>query len=317
MDVSVVIPVYNSELSLRPLVAQLLPVLQTLCDKHEVIFVNDGSPDGSRPLLDELAATHEHVRAIHLMRNYGQHNAILCGIRSAVHGVIVTMDDDLEHPPEELGLLLDRLDEGYDVVYGTPARQQHGFWRNMASSITKLVLKNAMGVDVARNVSAFRAFRSHLRSAFDDYSSPFVCIDVLLTWGGNRFSSVSVRHDERTLGTSNYTLVRLITHAVNMLTGFSTFPLQLASLMGFAFAFFGFFLLIYVLVSYAVRGTPVQGFPFIAATISVFSGVQLFSLGIIGEYLARMHFRLSSKPAYVVEVDQAPHATGPRRTSGE
>lgn len=306
MDVSVVIPVYNSEESLRPLVAQLLPVLRAECDRYEVIFVNDGSPDESRPLLDELTETHEQVRAIHLMRNFGQHNALLCGIRAAAYDVIVTMDDDLQHPPEEVPVLLRELEKGFDVVYGTPARQQHGFLRDLASTATKMVLRKAMGVDVAGNVSAFRAFRRRLRAAFADYASPFVSIDVLLTWGGRRFSSVSVRHEKRTLGTSNYTLMRLITHAGNMVTGYSTFPLQLASFVGFAFALFGFALLLYVLMSYALWGTPVQGFPFLAATISVFAGVQLFSLGIMGEYLARMHSSLSSRPSYVVEDDNRP-----------
>jgi undecaprenyl-phosphate 4-deoxy-4-formamido-L-arabinose transferase len=240
------------------------------------------------------------VRGIDLMRNYGQHNALLCGIRAARHEVVVTMDDDLQHPPEELPKLLAQLDEGWDVVYGTPLAEQHGFLRDMASRITKLALQSAMGAETARHVSAFRVFRTQLRDAMSSYRSQHVSIDVLLTWGSTRFATVTVRHDPRRIGTSNYTFRRLVTHALNMLTGFSTFPLQLASLSGFAFTLFGIGVLVYVVVRYLVQGTSVPGFPFLASMIAIFSGAQLFALGIIGEYLSRMHFRMMERPPYTV-----------------
>lgn len=234
------------------------------------------------------------------MRNYGQHNALLAGIREAQYSVIVTMDDDLQNPPEEIPLLLAKLHEGYDVVYGTPAREQHGPWRDLASRVTKLVLQSAMGAETARKVSAFRVFRTQVREAFANYQGPFVSIDVLLTWGTTRFAAVSVRHDPRRIGKSNYTFRKLVTHALNMMTGFSVLPLQLASLMGFCFALFGLLVLVYVLGRYLIQGGSVPGFPFLASTIAIFSGVQLLSLGIIGEYLSRMHFRIMEKPTYVI-----------------
>jgi undecaprenyl-phosphate 4-deoxy-4-formamido-L-arabinose transferase len=173
------------------------------------------------------------------MRNYGQHNALLCGIREAKHDVIITMDDDLQNPPEEIPKLLSKLAEGYDVVYGTPANEQHGLWRDLASQATKIALQGAMGAKTARKVNAFRAFRAKVRDAFGNYQSPFVSIDVLLTWGTTQFAAIQVKHEVRRIGRSNYTFRKLITHALNMITGFSTLPLQLASLMGFAFSFFG------------------------------------------------------------------------------
>jgi undecaprenyl-phosphate 4-deoxy-4-formamido-L-arabinose transferase len=210
------------------------------------------------------------------------------------------MDDDLQNPPEEIAKLLSKLDEGFDVVYGTPERQQHGLLRGLASTITKRVLQNAMGADTARNISAFRAFRTRLRSAFADYGSPYVNLDVLLTWSTTRFTAVKVRHDPRAAGVSNYTLTRLLLHALNMMTGFSTWPLRLASLAGFAFTLFGIAVLIYVVGRYLVQGTPVQGFPFLASIIAIFSGAQLFALGVIGEYLARIHLRGMERPTYAV-----------------
>jgi undecaprenyl-phosphate 4-deoxy-4-formamido-L-arabinose transferase len=244
------------------------------------------------------------------MRNYGQHSAVLCGLRAARHEVVVTMDDDLQHPPEEVPRLLAKLDEGHDVVYGTPQVEQHGFLRDMASRVTKFALQSAMGAETARKVSAFRVFRTFLRDASSSYRSQHVSIDVLLTWATTRFAALPVRHDPRTVGVSNYTFRKLLTHAINMLTGFSTFPLQLASLSGFVFTLFGIATLAYVLINYMVHGGAVPGFAFLASAIAIFSGAQLFALGIIGEYLARMHFRMMERPPYAVRatvgVDQPP-----------
>jgi len=300
MRISVIIPVYNSEQTLVPIAERLEPVLEGQASEYELILVNDGSADQSWDMICDLSNTYSWVRGVNLMRNYGQHNALLCGIRSARYEFIVTMDDDLQNPPEEIPKLFEKLNEGYDVVYGTPQKKQHGFWRDIASHVTKLVMKSTMGVQVARNASAFRMFRSDIRLAFADYQGPFVSIDVLLTWGTTQFVAIPVRHEQRREGLSNYTFKKLLTHAVDMMTGFSTMPLRLASVLGFGFSLFGFGVLVYVVGRYLIQGSSVPGFPFLAAVISIFSGVQLFSLGIIGEYLSRMHFRTMKHPAYTI-----------------
>ncbi len=299
-SISVVVPVYNGERTLPDLVARLQPVLETLTDAYELILVNDGSRDGSWGVIRDLVADRPWVRGIDLMRNYGQHNALLAGIRSARYDIVVTMDDDLQHPPEEIPKLVAALARGFDVAYGTPERQQHGFWRDLASQVTKLALQSTMGAQTARQVSAFRAFRTPVRNAFADYQSPFVAIDVLLTWGTARFTATPVRHDPRRVGTSNYTFVKLVRHALNMVTGFSIWPLQAASLLGFVSTLFGLGVLAYVLGRYLILGYSVAGFPFLASIIAIFSGVQMFALGVIGEYLARMHVRSMGRPACVV-----------------
>lgn len=298
--VSVVVPVFNSQATLRELVTRLEGFLLQTASGFEVLLVNDGSGDGSWDVIRELASDDERIRGIDLMRNYGQHNALLCGIRAAIFDVIVTMDDDLEHPPEEIPKLLDKLAEGYDVVYGTPDKERHTLWRNVASQVTKLGLQSAMGAESARSVSAFRAFRTQVRDAFADYQGPFVSIDVLLTWGTTRFAAMPVHHDARRVGPSNYTFRKLIVHALNMMTGFSTVPLQLASLVGFSCTLFGMGVLVYVVGRYLIEGGSIPGFPFLASIIAIFSGAQLFALGIIGEYLARMHFRMMERPPYAV-----------------
>jgi len=306
-QVSVVIPIYNSEAILPDLAKRLHEVLPSVASKFELILVNDGSHDRSWNIICEMVDKHEWIRGIDLMRNYGQHNTLLCGIRAAKYEVTVTMDDDLQNPPEEIPKLLEKLSEDLDVVYGKPEKQQHGLFRDLASIVTKLALKSAMGTKIARNVSAFRAFRTKVRDAFTDYRSPFLSIDVLLTWGTTRFDAVKVRHDQRPKGKSNYTFRKLVAHAMNMMTGFSVLPLKLASLMGFFFTLFGIGVLAYVLIRYFIEGTSVAGFPFLASVIAIFSGAQLFALGIIGEYLARMHFRTMEKPTYVIRssIDKA------------
>ena len=300
-SISVVVPVYNSAATLGELVSRLEQVLSTVTHRFELVLVNDGSADGSWLTLEELTQSHDSVRAINLMRNYGQHNALLCGIRAARYDLVVTLDDDLQNPPEEIPRLLEKLAEGYDVVYGTPDEPQHEFWRNMASEITKWVLQGTMGAKVARKVSAFRVFRRPVREAFASYSAPSVCIDVLLTWGTCRFAAIPVRHEARRMGASGYSFRRLVGHALTMMTGFSTLPLQLASAMGFLFTLFGFAILLFVLARYWIHGGSVPGFPFLASIIVIFAGAQLFALGIMGEYLARMHFRMMDRPSYAVQ----------------
>ena len=307
--ISVIVPVYNSEKTLAELIERLQPVLQGCQTPYELILVNDGSRDQSWAAIHSLTRSYPWVRGINLMRNYGQHNALLCGLRAACYATSVTIDDDLQHPPEEIPRLLARLAEGDDVVYGTPIKGRHTLWRNLASYLTRLALQGAMGVENARKVSAFRALRTQVRRAFQQYQSPFVILDVLLSWGTTRFAAVATRHEPRQRGASNYTFSMLIVHGLNMLTGFTVLPLQLASLMGFGFALFGLLVLLYVIVRYVIQGGSVPGFPFLASIIAIFSGVQLFALGIIGEYLARMHFRIMEKPPYVIreETEADPH----------
>jgi len=300
LNCSIIVPVYNGAESVPELIERLNKVLPDVAGKYEVILVNDGSRDQSWDRIVELSNHYHWITGINLSRNYGQHNALLCGIRQAQYEFIVTMDDDLQNPPEEIPRLLTKLAEGYDVVYGAPERESHGLWRDLASQITKIALQGAMGVETARKVSAFRAFRTQVRDAFASYHGFSVNMDVLLTWGTNRFTSIPVRHEPRRLGSSNYSLGKLVIHGLNMLTGFSTLPLQLASITGFTFMFFGIGVLVYVLGRYAILGYSVPGFPFLASIIAIFSGAQLFALGIIGEYLARMYFQIMDRPPFAL-----------------
>ncbi len=297
---SVIVPLYNSAAILPALLDRLESALAALGCDYEIILVNDGSRDATWAEVQSQLPQRRRVTALNMMRNYGQHNALLAGIRQAQYPLCATLDDDLQNPPEEIAALLAALTPDVDVVYGAPRAEKHNLARRLASRVTKLTLSRSMDVTVAEQISAFRLFRTDLRQAFEMYRGPFVNIDVLLTWGTSRFVAVRVRHDERAAGTSNYTFGRLITHAINMITGFSALPLQVTSILGLTMAVFGAGVLAYVVGRYLIQGSPVQGFPFLASTIAIFSGAQLLSLGIIGEYLWRMYFRVMDRPAFVV-----------------
>jgi undecaprenyl-phosphate 4-deoxy-4-formamido-L-arabinose transferase len=157
-----------------------------------------------------------------------------------------------------------------------------------------------MQVQAANQVSPYRALRAPLCRTFAKYQSPFVSIDVLLSWATNRYSAVTVRQDVRQFGSSNYSFSKLLFHALTMMTGFSTLPLRLASVVGFGFTAFGILMLLYVVGAYFAHGGSVPGFPFLASAIAIFSGAQLFALGIIGEYLGRLYYRVMERPAYVI-----------------
>jgi undecaprenyl-phosphate 4-deoxy-4-formamido-L-arabinose transferase len=299
-SVSVVIAVYNGAPSLPTLLDRLERTLSRAADAFEVVLVNDGSRDDSWKVIETAAATRTWLSGIDLSRNFGQHNALLCGLRAAKHDITVTMDDDLQNPPEQVPALVAALTSDVDVVYGSPTQEQHGLWRDLASQTTKLVLGRVLGAATARQVCGFRAFRTELRDAFQDYSGPSVNLDVLLTWATTKFTAIRIEHAPRQFGVSNYTFGKLAAHAINMLTGFSTLPLQIASLLGFALTAFGVFLLSLVIARYFIYGVVIPGFTFLASVVVIFSGAQLFTLGVIGEYLARMHFRIMRQPSYAV-----------------
>ncbi len=299
--ISVIIPVYYAEKTLPVLVPQISQVMQHITSAYEIILVNDGSQDRSWQVISELAKSNPAVRGINLMRNYGQHNAVLCGIREAKYELSVTMDDDLQHDPQSIPLMIAELDKGYDMIYGSPKEEQHGIFRDLASVITKITLSTVMNTKSARHVSALRIFRTRLRNAFNGYNGPSVSIDVLLSWGTTKIGYIEVDHHERTEGVSHYTFKKLVLHALNMITGFSTLPLRISTAVGFVLTLFGIGILLYVLIRYLIQGGAVPGFTFMTSVISIFSGAQLFTLGIIGEYLARMHFRLMDKPPYAID----------------
>lgn len=294
---SVVIPVYNSAATLSTL-AQRIDAFPDLID--EVILVDDGSSDDSWQLVTELAALRPSWRGLSLGRNAGQHNALLAGIRAARGDVIVTMDDDLQHPPEEIPGLLEALGPGVDLVYGVSFEEEHGRARSFSSRLVKRMMRRALRVDSAVDISAFRCFRTHLRDAFPDVNDPYSNIDVLLSWATSRSIVSRAALQRREVGRSNYRFRSLVRHTFNMVTGYSAAPLRLVAYLGLLLSFLGFASLLFVLARFVAGDAEVPGFTFVAALLSLVAGTQMLGIAILGEYLARVHFRAMKKPAYFV-----------------
>jgi undecaprenyl-phosphate 4-deoxy-4-formamido-L-arabinose transferase len=298
--VSVVVPVCNSAATLNELATRISNVLAPLVHCFEILLVNDGSRDQSWQVIAELAEQRPEVYGLNLMRNYGQHNALLAGIQRAQYEIIVTLDDDLQHPPEEIPTLLAKLGEGYDVVYGTPAQRSHNVRRNLASRVLKRLLKFMVGTEMASQSSAFRAFRTVLRRGFEDFRGAHLSIDVLLSWSAGQVTRVLVEHHPRQVGRSGYTFRKLLLLAFNILIGYSILPLRFASGLGLLTSVLGLLMFLYVVIRRLLQTTYVPGFAFLASEIALFAGMQLFAIGVIGEYLAQLHFRTMGKPPYVI-----------------
>lgn len=298
-QISVVVPVYRSAGTLTELVQR---VADSVGVKNlELILVDDSSGDGSWPTVLELSQKYDWVRGIRLGRNSGQHAALLAGVRAASNLLTVTIDDDLQHPPEEIPKLVETLQRtGADVVYGVPSDAAHAGWRKGSGWLVRKSMKTVLGVKEVVDMSSFRIFRTDLRHAFDVRVGPGVSLDALLAWGASDFQTVTVEHNPRREGKSHYSLRKLWRFSIDTITGYTTVPLHAVSALGFITAIIGIFLMIgFVLVPFA-RGISIQGFPFLASTIILFSGIQLITLGVVSEYLAKMHFRIMNKPEYVV-----------------
>ena len=293
------VPTYKSPETLLA-VAERIRRLTWFTPDSEVIFIDDGNADKTWSILLEIARVHPFVRAIRLSRNVGQHAALLAGVREARHPVIATLDDDLQNPPEELAHLLKALTDDVDVVYGVPRKIKQPIWRSVASVAAKRLMQKALGFSSAVDISSFRVFRSQLRDGFNNDLGPGVSLDALLSWSTSRFTSVEVEHHKRKTGKSNYNFWKLFRFMLDTITGFSTVPLRLATGLGLTTIALSVGVLVWVLGRPLITGDSVPGFPFLAATIAIFSGTQLLVLGVIGQYIGRMHFRVMNKPTYTV-----------------
>lgn len=282
------------------MVGQVREVLVGLVRSVEFLLVDDGSPDDTWHRLGEICSRNPDVQAIRLSRNFGQHNALLAGLRLATGDLILTMDDDLQHPPDQIPLLFDSLDESCDLVYGHPNQLPHSRFRNLATTATKRVANRLIGDAVNPRHSAFRLFDRRLVGAAQQVADPSVSLDVILSWATTRQHVVVVRADPRRSGDSGYDLRKLLRHALNLVTGFGTAPLRFVTWLGFALSILGAILAMFVIGRFLLGGSRVAGFTFLASAISLFAGAQLLGMGILGQYVGRIHYRSMGKPTYLV-----------------
>lgn len=300
--VSVVVPVYRAEKTLEELHRRLVAVLNAMGCSYELIFVEDCGGDGSWSVIEQLGRQDANLRGVKLSRNFGQHAATICGFAQSRGRWVVTLDDDLEQSPEEIPRLFAKVQEGYVLVYGVYPQRSHAAWRNLTSALARYLFKKAIP-QLNDVYTSFRMIDGNLAREVCRFESPFSFVDGYLSWLTNNCTSVEVAHLTRAHGTSNYTLRKLLAHTINIFVTFSDLPLRLASWIGLGSFLIGMFWLCYILLMKLVGGITASGFTSLMAGIVLFGGIQLFVLGIFGEYLSRINFKTSKKPLYLVARD--------------
>jgi len=296
---SVVIPVFNEVGNLEALYTRLTKVMTSLAEPYEIIFIDDGSTDGSFQILRDLHQKDNNVKVIRFTRNFGQHPAVTAGLNSAQGDAIITLDADLQNPPEEIPKLLGKLDEGYDIVFGVLQKRKHSTFRRAGSRFTKWILAKLLPVEVT-NLSGFRALRADVVGQLKLFNEKSKFLDGLLCWMGFRVGTVEVEHHQRQTGETKYSLFGLISLWFDMVVSFTDLPLKIGTFGGFFLGTIGFLLALFYLIRYFLYGYSVPGFATIVILITVFAGIQLFCLGILGEYIGRINKEVKNKPEYVV-----------------
>jgi len=298
LDLSIIIPVYNSREGLVELQRRITKALdnddQML--SYEVILIDDHSRDGSFEVMKMLNQKDGRFKIIRLMRNYGQHNAIMCGFNHATGNYVVTMDDDLQNPPEEIPNLIQEIRKGYDAVIGKPVEKKHAAYRNLGSFIIGKCFETIFNKPKDLKMSSFRILCRPLIDSIISSKGPNPMIDALLLSNTTNVVNINVQHDERKYGASNYSLKKSYKLALNLLVNYSTIPLQFISINGFVFAIIGLLIALYVIVAKLSGWIQEVGWASTIALISIFSGLILISFGVVGEYLIRIigeasHFR--------------------------
>lgn len=299
---SVVIPVYNEEASLEALYQRLIPVLDGLEKTYEVILVNDGSHDQSSKVLEELYQRRpENLRIVEFNRNYGQHMAIMAGFERVRGEVVVTMDADLQNPPEDIPKLLALIDQGHDVVGGIRANRQDPAWRIWISKLHKVVRKRMTDIEMDDSGCMLRAYRREIVDLMVSSGETSTFINALAASYAANPIDVPVGHDERQAGESNYNLYKLIRYNFDLLTNFSVVPLQIFTFVGIFVALGSLALFVYLMVERCLYGPDVSGVFTLFAIVFFLMGVMLTGLGIVGEYIGRIYYEVRRRPRFVVK----------------
>ena len=274
--------------------------METLGGEYEIIFVDDRGSLENWPAIERLCATNPAVRGIRLSRNFGQHAATLCGISHAKGEWIVTIDEDLEQPPESVPDLLKMAAAGHKVVYGVNEVRSHAWWRNLTSEVGRSLFKFAIP-SLNREYTSFRAIHRSVANGLERFQSPFTFIDGYISWITHNYATVVVPHDTRFHGKSSYSVRMLVAHMINIFVTFSDLPLRIATWLGLSASAGGAIWGVSILVAKLTGALSVSGYASIMAGMTFLGGLQLLILGIFGEYLARINFKTASMPLFLVE----------------
>lgn len=300
--ISIVIPVYCSEKILPVLVKKIHEVMQNTvyANQFELILVNDGSADNSFEVITALAKEYKFLVGICLMKNAGQHNAIMAGLRNGKGEIFVIMDDDLQHPPEQLPVLIAAIEAGSDVCYTKYLNSKHALWKRMGSWFNDRVATILTGKSKDIYLSSFKALHQRIVNEVVKYEGPFPYIDGLILGITRNIASVDIQHQSRYEGDGNYNLRSSISLWLKMATNFSILPLRIATLLGIAIAMVSALFILFVLIQKILYPEIPAGWTSIFSIILFMGGVQLCALGIIGEYVGRTYLNVNKMPQYTI-----------------
>ena len=299
---SVVIPVYNEEAALPALFARLYPALDALQLPYEVIFINDGSRDRSAALLrEQFAARPDVTRVVFFNANYGQHLAILAGFERVRGERIVTLDADLQNPPEEIGKLLAAMDNGADYVGGVRREREDSWWRRSASRLMNRLRERITRIRMTDQGCMLRAYSRDIVDAIAAAREVSTFIPALAYTFAHRPAEVDVLHEERAAGESKCSLYRLIRLNFDLITGFSLVPLQLFSMAGIVVSLLSFLFVVFLTVRRFLVGPEAEGVFTLFAIVFLMIGIVLFGIGLLGEYIGRIYLQVRNRPRYVIQ----------------
>jgi undecaprenyl-phosphate 4-deoxy-4-formamido-L-arabinose transferase len=299
-EISIVVPVYNEESIVEELCARIKCVCDGLSSAYEIVIVDDGSDDGSFEKLKRIQMDDEKMRLIQLTRNFGQQAAVLAGFRMSQGEIIVQLDSDLQNPPEEIPKLLAALTEDIDLVTTVNKKRQDGLMRVMGSKFLRGFGQMLFGEAVKLNLSSFRVMRRSVIDKIETCRDRSQYMAVLMSWMGLPSAEIEVEHHARKKGATKYSFLTLLKLSWDLVTGYSNFPLRLVTYMGMLGAFMGFLMMAFLLYQRMANGILIEGFIVLSAVFAFFAGVQLLSIGFLGEYLGRVHSQTQGRPDYIV-----------------
>jgi undecaprenyl-phosphate 4-deoxy-4-formamido-L-arabinose transferase len=308
-EISVVIPVFNEEDNLRELGERLIRTLTAMGRPYEIIFVDDGSTDGSWQLLTDLNRQYpQNIRALQFHRNFGQHQAIFAGFQASRGQVMVTLDADLQNPPEEIPRLVAKLEEGYDTVGGWRENRQDSIFRRLPSQLVNTVMSRVTGVKLRDYGCMLRAYRRSVVDSINQCQESSSFIPALANLFAQRVAEIPVGHAERERGKSKYGIIKLLRLNFDLMTGFSNLPIHLVGFMGVAIACLGLLFGFMLLLRRIFVGPEVEGVFTLFAILFVFVGLNTLGLALIGEYVGRIYREVRGRPRFVVRQTLGPES---------
>ena len=300
LQVSVVIPVFNEEPVLKEFYPRLKKEAESWDKSYELLFVDDGSTDNSFELISEWKKVDSAIRVIKFTRNFGQQAAVLAGFRKSRGEIVVQIDSDLQNPPEEIKRLLGAFKDEIDLVVTIPRKRRDSLLRVLGSKVLQSLAQVLFGNRFKLNLSSFRAMRRSVIEKIDQCQDRSRYMAVLMSWMSVPTVQVEVDHRLRRTGQTKYGFLPLFRLTWDLITGYSNFPLRLVTYLGLLGAGMGFAIMMFLLYQRLVAGILIEGFVVLSAVFSFFAGVQLLSIGFLGEYLGRVHLQIQNRPDYII-----------------